>query len=77
MQLQCIVPIKHFLPKRAFPVVLWVYIIRNTNKNLIFAVILNDEPIHGLLELRTGNFNITVKKQKIDALIFERIDEID
>ena len=32
---------------------------------------------HGLLESRTGNFNITVKKQKIDALIFERIDEID
>ena len=31
---------------------------------------------HGLLESRTGNFNITVKKQKIDALISERIDEI-
>ena len=31
---------------------------------------------HGLLESRTGNSNITVKKAKTDALILEWSDEI-
>ena len=31
---------------------------------------------HGVLESRTGNSDITVKRAKIDALILERIDEI-
>ena len=31
---------------------------------------------HGLLESRTGNFNITIKNEKTYALISERIDEI-
>ena len=31
---------------------------------------------HGLLESRTGNFNITQKNEKTDALISERSDEI-
>ena len=31
---------------------------------------------HGLLESRTGNFNITIKNEKTDALISEGIDEI-
>ena len=31
---------------------------------------------HGLLESRTGNFNITIKNEKTDAPISERIDEI-
>ena len=33
-------------------------------------------PVHGLLESRTGNFNITQKNEKTDALISERSDEI-
>ena len=33
-----------------------------------------DVTYHGLLESRTGNFNITVKKAKTDALISERFD---
>ena len=31
---------------------------------------------HGLLESRTGNFNITVKKAKTDALISAKMLEI-
>ena len=42
------------------------------NINLQYFV----QPKHGLLESRTGNFNITVKKEKTDALISERCDEI-
>ena len=37
---------------------------------------LNNKMLHGLLESRTGNFNITIKKEKTDALIFEELDEI-
>ena len=33
------------------------------------------DPGHGLLESRTGNFNITQKNEKTDALIFAVIDE--
>ena len=35
-----------------------------------------NQHFHGLLESRTGNSNITIKKAKIDARISAKIDKI-
>ena len=45
-------------------------------KNRIFCDLTQRDYPESMVKSRTGNFNITVKNEKTDALISEQIDEI-
>ena len=73
---------KKFKPKKEtkkkYPKVRVFVVFDNKGIDLIkLSSIINDPNVldHGLLESRTGNFNITQKNEKTDALIFAVIHE--